>query len=213
MADRKKRQADLPATKEQASGKGPELEKAAGTMATSGIFNAVGVIQPFQKNLAGEDVTADSILSALEVRLANVQAGDMTPVESMLLSQAISLQTIYASLARRAASQEYLKQYQTYLTLALKAQAQSRATLETLIELKQPRYAATFVKQANIAHGPQQVNNGAPSPAGNSATEPNKLLEDTIHEGLDIGAQAASGRGHQQLETVAAVNRAAKRRG
>ncbi len=160
----------------------PAAQRSAGLMATSALLNAAAVIQPLQKNLAGEDATADGILLALEAKLKGVQAGDMTAIESMLLSQATSLQTIYASLARRATSQEYLKQYQTYLTLALKAQAQSRATLEALIELKQPRHMATFVKQANIAHGHQQVNNATSSPAESLPAEPSKLLEAPQHE-------------------------------
>ena len=44
-----------------------------------------------------------------------------------------------------------------YLRVALKAQAQCRATLETLAEMKQP--PTLLARQANIAHGPQQVNN------------------------------------------------------
>lgn len=48
---------------------------------------------------------------------------------------------------------EYLNATDTYLRLALKAQAQCRATLQTLAEIKNPRPVA-FVKQANIAHGP-----------------------------------------------------------
>jgi hypothetical protein len=39
-----------------------------------------------------------------------------------------------------------------------KPQAQCRATIEALAEIKNPRPVA-FVKQANIAQGPQQVNN------------------------------------------------------
>ncbi len=68
-----------------------------------------------------------------------------------------------------------------YLRLALKAQGQCRATLETLAVIKNPT-ALTFVKQANIAHGPQQVNNtiAPPDPQalshGKTAIEPNKLL-------------------------------------
>jgi hypothetical protein len=37
--------------------------------------------------------------------------------------------------------------------LALKAQSQCRATLETLAAIKNPQPVA-FVRQANIAHGP-----------------------------------------------------------
>ena len=68
----------------------------------------------------------------------------------MLVSQATALQTMFTSLARRAANQQRLKQFETFMTLALKAQAQSRATESALVDLKYPRQA-TFVRQANIA--------------------------------------------------------------
>ena len=99
------------------------------------------------------------LVDDLRERIKKVQGGDMQPVEAMLYGQAMTLETIFTSLARRATSQEYLKQIQTFLGLALKAQAQCRATLEALAEIKNPRPVA-FVKQANIANGPQQVNNG-----------------------------------------------------
>lgn len=41
---------------------------------------------------------------------------------------------------------------------ALKAQNQCKATLQALVQLKQPSQT-TFVKQANNAQGHQQVNN------------------------------------------------------
>ena len=47
----------------------------------------------------------------------------------------------------------------------LKAQAQCRATLEALAEIKNPHPVA-FVKQANISSGHQQVNNGMQPPQG-----------------------------------------------
>jgi hypothetical protein len=67
---------------------------------------------------------------------------------------------MFTSLVRQAASETGLKQYQAKLTFALKAQAQCRSALEALAEIKNPR-PVSFVKQANIANGPQQVNNGA----------------------------------------------------
>jgi hypothetical protein len=42
--------------------------------------------------------------------------------------------------------------------IAFRAQSQCRATLATLAAIKNPTSEA-FVNQANIAHGPQQVNN------------------------------------------------------
>jgi len=44
------------------------------------------------------------------------------------------------------------------MRLALRAQSQCRATLETLAVIKNPTTVA-YVRQANIANGPQQVNN------------------------------------------------------
>ena len=85
-------------------------------------------------------------------------------------------------------------------TTALKAQSQCRATLETLAAIKNPAPVA-FVRQANIAHGPQQVNNG-PQPAADGVSRareseipPNKLLEHQHGERLDLGTVQASGRG------------------
>lgn len=48
-----------------------------------------------------------------------------------------------------------------------KVQAQSRATVSALVDLKYPRHA-TFAKQVNIAHGPQKVSNGAAPPSETS---------------------------------------------
>lgn len=123
------------------------------------IQSAVGV-QAWGK-FAGE-VDLGNLLEDLRTRVEKVQGGDMRPVEAMLYGQAMTLETIFTSLARRATSQEYLKQFQAYLGLALKAQAQCRATLEALAEIKNPRPVA-FVKQANISGGHQQVNNAQPA--------------------------------------------------
>ena len=99
------------------------------------------------------------LVDDLRERIKKVQGGDMQPVEAMLFGQAMTLETIFTSLARRATSQDYLNQFQAYLGMALKAQAQCRATLEALAEIKNPHPVA-FVKQANISGGHQQVNNG-----------------------------------------------------
>ena len=49
-------------------------------------------------------------------------------------------------------------QLKLFVSLALKAQNQSRATLDTLANIKNPRQTV-ITKQANISNGPQQVNN------------------------------------------------------
>jgi hypothetical protein len=105
---------------------------------------------------------------------------------------------------------EYMDATDRYMRLALKAQSQCRATLETLAEIKNPR-SVQFVKQANMTTGPQQVNNGyAGTPShsgiqsrtGNIQSEPNKLLEVDHGQRLDIGAQGAAGRVNPHIATV-----------
>lgn len=165
-------------------------------------------------------VDMGSLSQALKDATALVtKDGNMREPEAMLYGQAVALQTIFTSLSRRAALNvgEHLGATETYLRLALKAQAQCRATLEALHELKNPHPVA-FVRQANIAHGPQQVNNGpAPdsSPAsarpGESASAPSELLEDCTHgrTQLDTRAAPAASRAHPQLVPVEALDRPA----
>ena len=152
------------------------------------------------------DVDLQGLVEDSRKQIKKVQDGDMKSVEAMLFGQAKTLETIFTSLARRAASNDGLKQFQVNLTLALKAQAQCRATLEALAEIKNPM---PYIKQANIAHGPQQVNNGATVAHGEEiSNEPNKLLEADHGQRLDTGAQGAAGRTDSHLEAVGAGHRA-----
>ena len=74
-------------------------------------------------------------------RIEQMKAGDMSEAEAMLLGQAHALQAIFVNLSRRTVKQEYLKQWETYMRMAMKAQSQCRMTLETLTTLK--NWAAT----------------------------------------------------------------------
>jgi hypothetical protein len=156
----------------------------------------------------------NELVSGLREQVKAVADGNLQPLEAMLYGQAVALQTIFTNLSRRAANQEYLKQFQAHLMLALKAQAQCRCTLQALAEIKNPR-PFQFVGQANIAQGPQQVNNGngtrppAPAREEKDATLQNGLLEDQHGQWLDTRAQSPSGRVNPALATLGAVERAA----
>lgn len=188
-------------------------------------INSAAVIQAFQGNLMGKDVDMNLMVDHLRTTFTEVKGGDLHTLEAMLISQATALQTIFTSLARRAQSQEYQKNLEAFLGLALKAQAQSRATISALVDLKYPRQA-TFVKQANIANGPQQVNNGGAAGADPEqyaqarahgekfAPEQNKLLEAEHGQPgkrMDTRAAQAAGRTDPNVETVGEVHRAIKR--
>lgn len=192
--------------------KGDAMPMIKAKAATRPSLNAALVVNAYQKNILGRDVDLDGLVEEMQAKFKVVNGDDLTAMENMLIGQATALQTMFTSLAVKAAGQEYLKNYQTFMALALKAQAQSRATISALVDLKYPKQAATFVKQANISNGHQQVNNAAiPAQAHASAevfqTAPNKLLE-VEHERLDIGAQATAGRADKRLEAVGQLKRA-----
>ena len=171
--------------------------------------NAAVVIDAYQSNIVGSDVKLMALIDALRKATDQSKAGDLSNLEAMLISQATALQAIFASFARRAVSQQYQKNLEAFMGMALKAQAQSRATISALVDLKYPRQA-TFVKQANIANGPQQVNYG--TRAGDIETQQNELLEDASHERLDTGTTPAATRGNPAVETMAAIHRPKKPR-
>ena len=195
-------------------------------MALSPSTKGAVAIAAYQGNITGKDTDLQLLVDGLRDTFTEVKGGDLTGLEAMLISQATALQTIFTSLARRAQSQEYQKNFESFLGLALKAQAQSRATVSALVVLKYPRQA-TFVRQANIAHGPQQVNNGTAQGAfpvhfaqvrayahvGEVPNQPTKLLDGVDHGStqMDDRATTVAARSHQTLEAVGAVHRAAKR--
>ena len=156
----------------------------------------------YNKSFGELSITAlvDELVKQCE--LAN--KSDLSRAESLLTAQAHTLDAIFNSLARRAAKNmgEYTNAAETYMRLALKAQTQCRATLEALAAIKNPRPLA-FVQQANIAHGPQQVNNGTAdiSRAGKSENQPNKVLEHRHGERLDFGTAGAAGCADSTLES------------
>ncbi len=102
-----------------------------------------------------------------------LQSGDLSKIEAMLLSQASALEMMFTNLARKAAAQTQVSMRDTFVKLALKAQNQSRAILQTLIQRYQPKQTA-FIQQANIAHGYQQVNNLAS--CEKNTPQPSQLL-------------------------------------
>lgn len=102
-------------------------------------------------------------LAELRRVASDVNAGDLSHAEAMLINQAQALQALSTRLIERGLSQDGLPQFEAFMRLGLRAQAQSRQALETLGMLKQG--PAVFARQANVAHGPQQVVNGPASPS------------------------------------------------
>ncbi len=105
--------------------------------------------------------------------------GNLGRLERMLTSQAIALDTIFNKLAIRAANSEYMKNYEGFMRLAFKAQAQARSTVEALAMLKHPQ---PYISQTNIGQvGHNQVNNAYAITSSNT-----DIPMATVAEDLDI---------------------------
>lgn len=185
--------------------------------ASEGVVANAGLMTRFAESELGE-LSLTDMVGSLRASSQAVQGNDMRGVEQMLVAQAASLNAIFCELARRSALNmgTYMEPTERYMRLALKAQGQCRATLETLAAIKNP--PVVFARQANIANGPQQVNNGtqtnsatstrAPAQAyGETVNPSNELLEQQNGTWLDAGTQSQAGPANPWLAAVGAVNR------
>lgn len=110
-----------------------------------------------------EEVSTQFLANELQRKSKTIIGGDMTAIEDLLITQAYALNTIFSESLRTAAlvgiphPDGMRKIKDSFGKMGLKAQAQCRATLETLANIKNPPHLA-FVRQQNIAYQ-QQVNN------------------------------------------------------
>ena len=159
------------------------------------------------------DIDVPTLVNELRAQAAAANRGEFAHAEAMLMNQAGALQTLFARLTERAMVQEHMPHIEGFMRLALRAQNQCRATLETLATIKNP--PVVFAKQANINHGSgnQQVNNGTPAadnptstraPARGKPNQPNELLE-VQHGGETVDTRTAGNAGGKD-QAMAAVD-------
>jgi hypothetical protein len=186
---------------------GKSRERSMADTALHPAVNAAATVLCFAKGTFGQLGITEAV-EALNDNVNAVKNGSLSGPEAMLVSQAHSLDAIFTELARRSAANmgEYIEASEKYMRLALKAQAQCRATIETLAALKNP--PVVIARQANISAGPQQVNNGTPPRAEVSSDRPNELLEHAHEQRLDPSAAGTTGSRDPQLVPVEASNRA-----
>jgi hypothetical protein len=171
------------------------------------IATAAATIVKFDP-ICGDGSDFMDLLGELEQSVEETLDQDrLDHAQTMLAAQARVLNGIFHALAARSAMNmgEYIDAAETYLKLALRAQSQCRATLETLSEIRNPKIASV-VRQANISGGHQQVNNHTEE----TENRPNELLGSEERERLDFGTSAETGRANSAVEALGEVNGAKK---
>ena len=196
-------------------GSAPPRRRSGKVLAKPGVMNTL-VMSQYARYLGELDIAG--LMKALTEETTRVRNGDLSYVEAMLIAQATTLQTVFASLLLKANSQDQLKHWEAYMRLGLKAQNQCRMTLETLAAIKNP--PMIFARQANIAHGPQQVNNSVASdafepparaPAGNFSILKTELLEAGDEQRVDPRTTGKAVSVDTQVEALGKVHRPTKR--
>lgn len=184
-----------------------EPEAAKARTLTKPQVQAAATIQAFQ----GDNLEVNALVDELSEQVRAVNGGDLRRAEGMLIAQAHTLDELFNSLARRSHLNMvggFPQAAETYLRLALKAQTQCRATIETLAAVKNP---PVFARQANINNGgQQQINNGTSAPAGEKSEI--KKLESGDGKWLDPRATSTAVGTDPILATVGKDDRAQDRR-
>ena len=123
------------------------------------LKNAIAA-SAFTSKLIGSDLEAPGIsdyAQHVQTVARKAEAGDLTMASQILAAQAVTLDSMFAELARRSAlnMSDYVDASERYGRLALKAQNNCRATLEALAKLHQPREQT--VRHVHVHEGGQAV--------------------------------------------------------
>lgn len=157
------------------------------------------------------DPNFGDFMAAMEAMAKAARGGDLTLATDLLLAQALSLDSMFVELARRSTANfgEYPLVAERYARLAFKAQSNSRAAIEALAKLHQPREQT--VRHVHVNEGGQAViadnihhhgggneiakSNGQPHATDAACQSPALLGQDPQGNGLPI----ASGEGQQAM--------------
>lgn len=176
-------------------------------MMVEGIAQNTLTTQMFSSMLPETDTTeAFALTLSLAERVAR---GDRSALEAILAAQVITCNSIFTDCAKRA-RQNYqnVEIHDRLMRIGLRAQNQCRVTAESIALMQNP--TTVFARQANIANGPQQINNGLRARqvarAGRKQSPPNELLEQHA-ERMDGGPTGTPSNLDQKLATVGAIDR------
>lgn len=105
--------------------------------------------------VTNHETTINDHVAVLDDILERIEAGSEGMATRLLASQALSLDAIATDLMTRAASSADLNTYERFMRLGLKAQSNSRATVEALVKLT--RGGEQVVRHVHVHEGGQAV--------------------------------------------------------
>jgi hypothetical protein len=191
-----------------------EIARKLSASTTSNEMAALRVMRSAERKSGyWESVDVPTLMDQLRAQAVAANHGDMSQAEAMLINQAAALQSLFVRLAERGMTCDHAPAFEANMRMALRAQSQCRATLETLVAIKNP--PIVYAKQANVTTGPQQVNNGiaAPSQARDIESEQTQLSGGTHDLLPDTRASGQASRVNPALETLGEIDRAEDPRG
>lgn len=170
------------------------------------ILDAAITLATSRKSYCGGNEYVQSALpqikNELDKQILDLKSNDLDQLETMLYSQAVTLNEIFNHHIRLLSLAKGADNIQTHSQIALKAQNQCRNTLATLVEIKRPNHTI-FVRQQNNAFN-QQING---SKNELSEKKPANGLLEVNNERLDIRTEITPVTVNSSMETVDAVNR------
>lgn len=162
-------------------------------LAVSPEMSSQRVVAASERNKGlDEHLDIPQLMAVLKVESERLSEGKSDDIGPMLANQAIALQSLFSRLTERALSQSHMSNIEAFMRLALRAQSQCRATLETLSSLN--KAPAVFARQANVAHN-QQINYSR-----------NQLLGDGDELRQDTRAPGAEKAVNPKMEALAEVH-------
>lgn len=177
------------------------------TLLTSPEFAAYRIERAIQAKSLADKIDLPGLLATLRDHATAVNTGDLSRAEGMLINQAGALQAVFVNLTEWSMRQEYFAHVEGFMKLALKAQSQCRATLETLATIKNP--PVVYARQANVTTGPQQINNGIdPARARENQNPPSQLSGVVDELRQDTRASGDKIKDDPPLEAVGEIYRA-----
>ena len=141
-----------------------------------------------------EHLDIPQLMAVLKAESERLSEGKSEEVGPILANQALALQSLFSRLTESALSQSHMSNIGAIMRLALRAQSQCRATLETLSSLN--KAPTVFAQQANVATN-QQINYAQ-----------NQLLGDDDELRQDTRAPGAEKAVNPKMEALGEVDRA-----